>query len=898
MKETHHWRGFASLRNHWRKIVVAVLLSCGMGGDSVFAQTIQSQKGINLALVAKASTSFVSGHESLAAVNDGFDPAHSDDKSHRAYGNWPKSGTQWVQYEWSQPISTSGVDLYWFDDDRGVRLPKTVRLKYWDGSNFVPVPNPSALQPVKNKLNPLTFDEITTAKLRLELDSNGTFSTGLLEWKVYDSGKSPNFAPSVAAGMDRVVVIPGKTHLQGTVKDDGKSRPSPKITWSKASGPGTVTFDNAEALTTTAAFATEGTYELRLIADDGELKASSTVQVTAVPPPPAKHLDPVPTLAYQINNPLWNHRLKKTIVNWIPHCYNKISDPKLPEGGIVNFVEAGKKNAGQAHGGHIGPVFANAWVHNTVEAMCVALMLDPQGDEEIRQAQAAIRAKLEDWIPKLISAQEPDGYLQTCYTLNGHRRWTNKGDHEGYLAGYFIEAAIAHYLMTGQKDGRMYEAAKKLADCWCNNIGPAPKKYWYEGHQELEQALVRLARFVNDVEGGNRGQKYIDLAKFLLDSRRDGEEYDQSHAPVIHQYEAVGHAVRAAYSYSAMTDIAMETGDLDYHSAVKSIWANIVHKKYYVTGGIGSGETSEGFGNDYSLPNNAYCESCADCGELFFQHKMNLVYQESLYADLCEETLYNAILGSLDLEGKNFTYTNPLDSGGARYGWHGCPCCVGNIPRTLLMLPTWMYAKSADGLYVNLFIGSSVQVPGVAGTDLQVIQETDYPWSGKVAMKINPAETKEFSVRIRVPNRNVSELYTSSPVVNGLVSLAVNGVSTTPRIENGYVLLRRTWKRGDIIEITLPMQVQQVRSRSEVAANAGRVALRYGPLIYNVESVDQDLGSTFNPATQLHTEWNPTLLGGVLVIKGAFTSGTILTAIPNYIRLNRGGRSLVWIKEK
>jgi len=277
-----------------------------------------------------------------------------------------------------------------------------------------------------------------------------------------------------------------------------------------------------------------------------------------------------------------------------PHCYRKISDPTVPEGGIENFVQAGNKLAGRPHTGHQGPVFANAWVHNTVESMCVALMVDPQGDHEILRAQQAIRERLDDWIPKILSAQEPDGYLQTFYTLNNRPRWTNKHDHEGYLAGYFLESAIAHYQMTNRTDARMYEAAKKLSDCWCDNIGPAPKKYWYEGHQELEQALVRWARFVEDVEGAGKGRKYVELAKFLMDSRRDGEEYDQSHLPVVQQYEAVGHAVRAVYSYSGMADLAMETGDVDYHSAVRSLWNNLVNKKYYVTGGVGSGETSEG----------------------------------------------------------------------------------------------------------------------------------------------------------------------------------------------------------------------------------------------------------------------------------------------------------------
>jgi DUF1680 family protein len=852
----------------------------------------------NLALVAKTSTSFVSGHETISALNDGHQPAHSDDKSHGAYGNWPQKGTQWVEYEWTRPISTNKIEVYWFDDSRGVRLPKTCRLKYWDGKALVPVEASLDLGVARNKFNSTTFTEVQTSRLRLELDSNGNFSTGILEWRVLDSGRSPNFAPSVTAGVDRVVVLPGKTYLQGTIKDDGKAKAVPTVAWSKQSGPGEVTFEDAAAAKTTARFSALGDYVLKLTADDGQLSGSDTLRVTVAAPPPETHLDPIWNKSYKITSSLWSARAKKLIVNWIPHCYNKMCDPTVREGGIDNFVQAGNKLAGRPFTRHTGPVFANAWVHNTVESMCVALMVDPQGDEEVIAAQNAIRAKLDDWIPKILSAQEPDGYLQTCYTLNNLKRWTNKHDHEGYLAGYFIESAIAHYLMTNKTDDRMYRAAKRLADCWYDRFGPPPKKAWYDGHQELKQALVRLARLVDDVEGAGKGRKYIELARFFLDCRGGGDEYDQSHLPVVQQYEAVGHAVRAVYSYSGMADVAMETREVDYQSAVRSIWDNLVHKKYYVTGGVGSGETSEGFGKNYSLPNNAYCESCAGCGEIFFQHKMNLTYHDAQYADLYEETLYNAVLGSVDLEAKNFTYTNALDSHGARYPWHGCPCCVGNIPRTLLMLPTWMYAKGAGGLYVNLFIGSDVTVEDVAGVNVRMVQETDYPWKGKVAIAVNPASAKEFAIHLRVPNRNVSKLYSSTPAADGAESITVNGQAVTPATEKGYAVLRRTWKAGDKIEMVLPMKVQRVKASEKVAATLGRVALRYGPLVYNLESADQNVDLVLGADGPFSTQWQPDLLGGVMVVKGAFTNGSPMTAVPYYARNNRGGRAVVWVKDK
>jgi DUF1680 family protein len=854
--------------------------------------------GANLAVVATASTSFVSGHETITALNNGTTPANSNDKSHGAYGNWPRTGTQWVQYDWSQPITTRQMDVYWFDDGGGVRAPKACRLKYWDGASFLTLTNASGLGLQRNRFNTTTFPDITTTKLRLELDSDGSASTGILEWRVYDTGASPNFAPSVVAGVDRVVAQPGQTYLGGNVKDDGKPNPVPIPLWSKQSGPGSVTFGDAGAGITTARFSQPGAYVLKLSADDGQLSASDTLHVTVNPAPAAMHLDPVWTTSYQITSPFWHSRVKSLIVNWIPYCASKIEDPKLPEGGIENFIEAGNKLAGRPFTNHVGAPFANAWVYNTLQSMCLALEVDPQGDQEILQAQAAMRKTIGDWVSIILGAQEPDGYLHTQYTIQGHRRWTNKADHEGYQAGYFMEAAMAHFQMTGGKDARMLDAAKRLADCWCNNIGPAPKRPWYEGHEELEQALVQLARFIEDKEGAGKGRRYVELAKFLLDSRKNGEDYDQSRLPVTRQYEAVGHAVRAVYCYSGMADIGMETGDMDYYSAVESLWDNLVNRKYYITGGVGSGETSEGFGKDYSLPNNSYCESCASCGEVFFQHKMQMACQDARYADLYEETLYNALLGSVDLDGRNYTYANPLDSRQPRYLWHVCPCCVGNIPRTLLMLPEWIYSKGADSLYVNLFIGSSVTVDHFAGTSVQMVQATEYPWSGDVSITVNPAASKRFTVKIRVPNRSVSQLYTATPACDGIISMALNGSPLTPVVQNGYAAITRDWKAGDKIDLVLPMKIQRVKASRQVAADAGRVALRYGPLIYNLESVDQNVDAILAPSPALSTEWNGRLLGGVMVIKGAFADGTPMMAIPNYARLNRGGRSIVWVKDQ
>lgn len=849
----------------------------------------------NLALVADPSSSARSGDTTLEALNDGNSPKNSLERGTGSYGNWPARGTQWVQYDWPQAIHTDGIAVYWWDDHQGVRLPSSYRVKYWDGHAFVEVEETQADKIKADAFNVIRFDAVSTEKIRLEMDGTGDSSTGILEWKVFDCGDSPNFPPAVNAGIDRVVMLGGKTYLNGAIRVF-KNADSMQVSWTKASGPGEVTFADAGSAVTTATFSALGNYELKLEGKIDELQASDTLTVQVISPPREKRLDVVYTTPYKIDNPLWNHRTKALIVEWIPHCIRKIEDRSLNTGGIENFEEAAKALAGQPHNRHRGLVFSNAWVLQTVESMCIALMVDAQGDQEILAAQKEFRDTLESWIPTILSAQEPDGYLQTAYTLADRNQWPEKWNpaqrqnHEGYIAGYFLESAINHYMLTDGSDTRLYDAAKKLADCWVKNIGPEPgKKAWYDEHQQMEQGLVRFGRFVNDMEGNGRGDAYIDLAKFLLDNRGGGHEYDQSHLPVQQQYEAVGHAVRASYTYSGMADIAAETHDTDYESAVMSLWDNLVNRKYYVTGGIGSGESSEGFGPDYSLRHDAYCESCSSTGMIFFEYKLNLAYHDAKFASLYEDTMYNALLGSIDIAGENFYYQNPLTTYGARYDWHVCPCCVGNIPRTLLMVPTWTYVKGDDGVYVNLFIGSTIQVRDVAGTDVELVQETDYPWDGKVAITVHPAEEKEFALRIRVPERDISVLYTAEPELEGIRSFTLNGETIQPEIERGYATIQRTWKKGDKVSFEIPMEPQIVRGSDKIEATKGQVALRYGPLVYCVERADQDIQRAIDPGAPLSTEWKPDLLGGVRVIKGKWADGDELLAIPYYARANRDG---------
>jgi DUF1680 family protein len=865
---------------------------------------------LNIARVAIPSSIAIRSENKIGALNDGFAPVDSFDRSHGVYGLWgdreSHSPATWVQYNWSGPVAVNHVQIFWAVDRprpgvlpgsswTTMQVPQSYRILYWDGKDFVPVSNAQGLGLAPDAFNSTTFDAVKTDKLRLEVTPQKGMPAGILEWKVYHAGPVPSLPPVINAGVDRSVIFGAQTYLAGNViwLEDSPKNVS---RWVKTSGPGAVTFANATACATTAKFSAPGDYRLTLVASGTEDRSHS-FDVHVVPPPPADRLDVVYTRSYAIDSPLWNQRAKTLIVDWIPHCVAMCErtdiGPMKGDGGIDNFIEAGKANRGETHGRHKGYVFSNAWVHQTVESMCIALMVDPAGDPEIIQAQQQMQATLERWIPIILAAQMSDGYLQTAYILADRKDWPerwspdHRGNHEGYVSGYFIESAINHYTLTNGKDLRLYNAAKNLADCWVANIGPG-KKEWFDGHQEMEQALVRFGRFVNDQEGNHRGDAYIALAKFLLDSRRGGSEYDQSHLPPGQQYEAVGHAVRAMYFYSGMADIAAETQDRDYQSAVISLWDNMVNKKYYLTGGIGSGETSEGFGPNYSLRNEAYCETCSSCGVVFFQYKLNLAYHDAKYADLYEQTMYNALLGGVALDGKSFCYTNPLVNSD-RAKWHICPCCVGNVSRTLLMVPTWTYLKSKNALYVNMFVGSRIHVGEIAGTNVEVIQKTEYPWHGAISITVNPEETRNFSMFIRVPDRTTSKLYQESPAVHGVKRFAVNGQEVKPTIQKGYAVVTREWKRGDRIDLELPMEPQRIEADKRIQPDGDLVALKYGPLIYNVETADNGNVERRLGDAPLTPEWRPDLLGGVVVITGQWQDGTPLVAIPNFARMNRVG---------
>ena len=435
------------------------------------------------------------------------------------------------------------------------------------------------------------------------------------------------------------------------------------------------------------------------------------------------------------------------------------------------------------------------------------------------------------------------------------------------------------------------------------------------GHQEIEIGLVKLYRVTGD-------ERYLRLAKFFLDERghANGRElytnfgnpgYMQDHLPVVEQAEAVGHAVRAVYMYTGMADVAALTGDAAYIGAIDRLWENVVGRKLYLTGGIGARHTGEAFGDDYELPNaEAYAETCAAIANILWNQRMFLLHGDARYVDVLELSLYNGFLSGVSFSGTEFFYTNPLASDGktavnrgslGRQPWFDCSCCPTNDVRFLASLPGYVYASDADSLYVNLFVAGEGRVE-IGGQSVHLRQETNYPWEGRVRLRVEPTQQAEFALRIRIPgwadNRPApSDLYRFAEMDNARFALTVNGETVTPEMEKGYAVLPRLWQSGDVVELSLPMAVRRVHCHEAVEANRGRVALMRGPLVYCVEGVDNG-GSvaalSLTDDALLTVEHRPELLNGVTVIR----SGA-LTAIPYYAWGHRdAGEMAVWLRQE
>jgi DUF1680 family protein len=623
-------------------------------------------------------------------------------------------------------------------------------------------------------------------------------------------------------------------------------------------------------------------------------------------------VQPVPFTQVRFEDDFWAPRLETNRTVTIPHVFAMSEET----GRVENFAIAGGIVEGQQCG--IYP-FDDSDVFKTIEGASYSLML---------QSDPALDAYLDSVIALIAAAQQPDGYLYSARTNKaeeqrswfGDKRWERlERSHELYNVGHLYEAAAAHYLATGKRN--LLDIALRSADLIDSTFGPG-KLRTPPGHQVIEMGLVRLYRITGE-------RRYLDLARFFidvrgrpLDGRTLGGEYNQDHAPVLEQTEAVGHAVRAGYLYAGVADVAALTGEHEYVRAVDRIWEDVVRRKLYVTGGIGATGGNEGFNDPYVLPNmSAYNETCASIANIYWNHRMFLLHADARYIDVLERTLYNALLSGISLEGKAFFYPNPLESVGqhSRTPWFTCACCPGNVTRFIASVAGYAYAAVGRDLYVNLYAGSRADVE-VGGGEVQLRQETRYPWDGTIKITLDPdGGPRRFTLNLRIPGWAQNE-----PVPSDLYSyidepprepptLLVNGEPVALRLEKGYARISRNWRGGDVVQLELPMPVRRVAAIDSVEADRGRVALQRGPIVYCVEWPDQPDGQVRNllvtDDAALEAVFEPDLLHGVTVIHGAArayrkvpesdelsSSEVPLTAIPYYAWAHRGpGEMSVWL---
>ena len=617
-------------------------------------------------------------------------------------------------------------------------------------------------------------------------------------------------------------------------------------------------------------------------------------------------VQPVPFTAVHLDDAFWAPRIEINRTVTIPYAFQKCEET----GRIDNFVRA-------AQALHDDPAledrevrgfpFDDTDVYKVIEGASFGLSVHPD---------PAMDQYLDGVIAKIAAAQEPDGYLYTARTINpehphewaGPERWVNvsKGSHELYNMGHLYEAAVAHYQATGKRT--LLDVALKNADLLCTVFGPG-KNESYPGHQIVEMGLVKLYRVTGR-------KKYLDLAKFFLDTRGPGgDPYNQADKKVVDQSEAVGHAVRATYMYSGMADVAALTGNRGYIDALNRIWGDVVGKKLYVTGGIGALHEGEAFGPAYELPNmSAYCETCAAVGNVFWNERLFLLEPDAKYVDTLEQTLYNGLISGVSLDGKSFFYPNPLESKGdyVRSPWFGCACCPGNITRFVASVPGYQYGVRDQSVYINLYASGTGNLT-VKDQPVRIRQETRYPWDGKVKLTVEPGQTRELSIRLRIPGwarneANPDGLYHFLQTVDAPPSITVNGEPVEAPLEKGYAVIDRSWNDGDTIDLDLPMPVRRVIADDQVEADRGRVALQRGPIVFCLEGPDNVDGHVRNLAiddgSALETAFNPDLLGGVETISGEATAvsekgkkhSQNFVAIPYYAWANRGGAEMiVWV---
>jgi len=619
-------------------------------------------------------------------------------------------------------------------------------------------------------------------------------------------------------------------------------------------------------------------------------------------------IQPVAFTQVKVTDNFWAPKIKVNADVTIPYTFEQCSKT----GRIDNFlVAAGKMTKDKL----TEYTFDDTDLYKIIEGASYGL-------------QVTKNQQLETYLDSLIAiiaaAQEADGYLYTFRTANmaqphdwvGSKRWEKEEDlsHELYNSGHLYESAVAHYQATGKRN--LLDIAIKNADLLVKTFGYG-KEEKFPGHQIVEIGLAKLYRVTGKRE-------YLDLAKFFLDLRGTAghlnHEYSQAHKKVIDQYEAVGHAVRAAYMYTGMADVAALTGNQQYLKAIDDIWKDVVEKKLYITGGIGATGNGEAFGKEYDLPNmSAYAETCASIANVYWNSRMFLLHGDAKYIDVLERTLYNGLLSGVSLSGDRFFYPNPLASMGQhqRSAWFGCACCISNMTRFLPSMPGYVYAQNKNDLYVNLFVGSTSEI-FLPNGKIAITQKTNYPWDGKNELVINPEETTRFSLHIRIPGWAVNQpvpgdLYSGEMKSKKTVEITVNRTPVKYAMEKGYAVLDRNWKKGDKVVLELPMETVRIQSNEKVEDDKNKFALQRGPLMYCIEGPDNKDSAVLNIVVKkdeaIKPVYDPRLLGGImkLQMKGSSAKRQLntdeliqseqeVTAIPYYAWANRGPSEMeVWI---
>lgn len=631
---------------------------------------------------------------------------------------------------------------------------------------------------------------------------------------------------------------------------------------------------------------------------------------------------PIPFEKVNIEGGFWGSRQQTTRDTTLPAIYHQLEE----NGHLAAWKLAWKP--GMPHQPH---VFWDSDLAKWMEAASYALSL---------QRDAKLEAWLDEIVEDMAAAQLPDGYLNSHFiNVEPQKRWSNLRDlHELYCAGHLMEAAVAYASATGKQ--RFLDIITRYADHINQVFGPQPgQRRGYPGHPEIELALIRLYR-ATGVE------RYLALSQYFIEergrqpyyydeeARARGEDpaqfwaktyaYMQAHLPVRQQTEPVGHAVRAAYLYSAMTDLAVLTGDGGLLQVCKNLFNQIIERRMYITGGVGSSGQNEGFTRDYDLPNEtAYAETCTGIGMFLFASRLVNTTCDARYSDYMERILYNGILSAISRDGRRFFYVNPLsvhrevDSfslyplenvfSGHRAPWYSCACCPPNIARLLMSLGGYIYSANEENLAVHLYIQSQGQFDLATGV-VRIRQKTNYPWDGRVEITLDLDRAVHFTLRLRLPGWCRQH------------RLRVNGGEVELPVEHGYLLLDRTWQPGDWIEYHMDMPVERNHAHPKVMAGCGRTALSRGPLVYCLEGVDNGSDLDFLQLPQdsgLDASWKENLLGGVVTLQGQalrikyanwvgqlyqtiHSTGepATITAIPYHAWDERDeGDMLVWVRE-